>query len=71
MRKEFACSFAYGGNTYAFTIWAESWEQAEDMLSVLAVTGRVDGEIQWIEGEDDDIEEPPAWVLWGMPFGNA
>ena len=69
MRKEFACSFAYGGNTYAFTIWAESWEQAEDMLSVLAVTGRVDGEIQWTD--EEELEEPPTWILWGMTSGEA
>lgn len=69
MRKEFACSFEYGGETYAFSIWAENWDQAEDMLSVMAITGRVDGEIQWTD--EEELDEPPTWILWGMTSGEA
>lgn len=48
---------------------AENWDQAEDMLSVMAITGRVDGEIQWTD--EEELDEPPTWMLWGMTSGEA
>lgn len=42
-KPPFAVSYRHRGAEYTFTIWANSWDDAEDRLRSISTTGRVYG----------------------------
>jgi len=44
--KQFLCEYKYCGNSWSFTIWAESHEDAQARLRCIANSGQINGELK-------------------------